>query len=114
MAANVNILDQSNFDSVSVGPGQIHVVDFWAEWCGPCHALAPVLEELAATFEGKVVVSKIDVSKNSEIGERFAVQSLPTLVFFRDGESVHRVTGVKRKTQLERELNRLLGESVQS
>ena len=89
---------------------RVHLLDFWAEWCSPCHALAPVLEELAEDFSESAVISKIDVSKFPDIGDRFAVRSVPTLLFFVKGEQVHRVVGAKRKSQLVRELTRLIEE----
>lgn len=70
------------------------VVDFYASWCGPCRMLAPVLEELSGEFAGKVNVAKVDVDSEQELAMQFGVQSIPTLIFFKNGEAVDRVVGL--------------------
>jgi len=84
------------------------LVDFWAEWCGPCHALTPVLDELSAEGPG-AVIAKLDVAEHPEIGERYEVKSLPTLIVFRDGEPVKKLFGVKNKRQLLRAIDEANG-----
>jgi len=76
------------------------LVDFWAEWCGPCRVIAPVIEELAEEFEGRVKVGKLDVDENSIIASEFHIHSIPTLLFFKDGQVVDRVVGVVSKKDL--------------
>ena len=76
------------------------VVDFWAEWCGPCRMIAPILEQLSSEYEGKVKVTKLDVDANIKTGSRFNVRSIPTLLFFKDGKLVDQVIGAVPKAQL--------------
>lgn len=76
------------------------LVDFWAEWCGPCRAQNPILEELAEEFKGKVAVAKVDIEENQSLAEQFNVTSIPTLFIFNRGEAVWRGTGVRSRDQL--------------
>lgn len=78
------------------------VVDFWADWCAPCHAMSAAVNQLAAEEAEAVTVVTVDTVEHPQLSERFAVRSLPTLLVFRDGELVHRTTGVKRLPQLRR------------
>ncbi|MBU0982183.1 thioredoxin [Patescibacteria group bacterium] len=84
------------------------LVDFFAEWCGPCRALAPLIDELTGEFEGKVKIGKMDVDSNPDTAQSFGIMSIPTLVFFKDGKEVDRVSGVLPKETLTEKLNALL------
>ena len=84
------------------------LVDFWAEWCGPCHAIAPVIEELAREFEGRVKVGMLDVDNNLVTASEHHIHSIPTLLFFKDGQVVDRVVGVVSKNVLAEKLNALV------
>ena len=80
------------------------IVDFWAEWCGPCKMIAPVLEEIATEHAGRVKVAKLNVDDNPDVARRFDVMSIPTLIVFQDGKPAKRMVGAKGKGQLLQEL----------
>lgn len=92
-------LTEKNFDSV-IG-NNVTLVDFWADWCGPCKMQAPVIDELAEKYEGKVTVAKLNVDDVPSIAARFGVMSIPTLIVYRQGEEVTRRVGVQSLDQLE-------------
>jgi thioredoxin 1 len=99
MAKAVTTLTAQAFESAVSASAGTWIVDFWAEWCAPCHALAPVLDEIAAEVNA-INVGKVDVTEYPEIGDRFDIRSLPTVVVFRDGVEVRRLFGTKTKRQL--------------
>jgi len=76
------------------------LVDFWADWCGPCHMIAPVLEEISDEYQDRLRVAKLNVDENPAIQERFGIRSIPTLMLFKDGELKEKVVGVQTKSQL--------------
>lgn len=102
----IEITDQ-NFESLTA-QGQPVVIDFWATWCGPCKRLAPVIEELAAQFEGKAVIGKCDIEENTDLTDRFMVMNVPTVVFLKDGKEVDRLVGVAGKAMYEDKINAML------
>ncbi len=85
------------------------LVDFWATWCGPCLAIAPVLEQLAGQYAGKLRVGKLDVDANQTVTQRFNVRSIPSILFFRDGRHVDTVVGAVPKATLEERIKKHLG-----
>jgi len=89
----------------------ISVVDFWAPWCGPCIQMAPALESFAASNAGKVTVYKLDVDENPKIAERFEIRSVPTIIFFKDGQVQHISSGTMSAANLQNKLNELLSSS---
>ena len=98
---NVLTLTDDSFEQqVEQGEG-LAVVDFWAEWCGPCRAVGPVIESIADDYAGKVRVGKVDVDSNPRTAGRFNVRSIPSILYFKDGELVETVIGVRSKHQLE-------------
>jgi thioredoxin 1 len=103
----VTLTDQT-FDEEIKSAGQPVLVDFWAEWCGPCRMIAPILDEIAKDNEGKLVVGKINIDENLEVTQRYDVMSIPTLILFKDGEPRHRIIGAKGKGQLLEELHQFL------
>jgi len=108
MAGNLTVVTDDTFDSTIVNAGKPAVVDFWAAWCGPCKMIAPHLEAVADEFAGRAVVAKLDVDSNRNTAIRFGIQSIPTLLFFRNGKLADRIVGVVDKKLLADKLNALL------
>ena len=105
MAEGISTLTDSTFDEEIAGSAEVTIVDFWAEWCGPCKMIAPILEEIASEQAGKVTVAKLNVDDNPDAARRFEVMSIPTLIVFKDGQPVRRLIGAKGKGQLLEELS---------
>lgn len=101
-------LNEKNFEAEVIQSTQPVLVDFWATWCAPCHVIAPTIEELAAEFEGKVKVGKLDMDASEGVGAQYGVRAIPTLIFFKDGEAVDRMTGVAPKNEIVARLEALL------
>ncbi len=97
-------VSDATFDEAVVGSDTPVIVDFWAEWCGPCKMIAPTLEEIASEQRGKLTVAKLNVDDNPDTARRFDVMSIPTLLVFRGGEPVKRLVGAKGKGQLLQDL----------
>ena len=97
----------ANFEEL-VNSGKPMVLDFWAEWCGPCRMVGPVVEELAHEYEGKVVVGKVDVDNNDEITSKFGIRNIPTILFFKNGEVVDKQVGATQKSVLAEKIEKLL------
>lgn len=85
--------NQEAFDK-ALGEGKLMMVDFWADWCGPCRMLGPLIEDLAVKYEDKAVVGKVNVDEEQELAIRYGVMSIPTVIFFKDGEEIDRKVGV--------------------
>ena len=97
------ILNETNFEA-AIG-GQVPVlVDFWAEWCGPCRMIAPVVEELAAEYEGRAVVAKVNVDEAPELAARYGISAIPTFILFKEGKALRTVRGAPSKAVLARSL----------
>ena len=84
------------------------VVDFWATWCGPCRMIAPIIEELAKEYDGKIVVGKCDVEENDDLAAEFGIRNIPTILFFKNGEVVDKLIGAQGKAKLEEKFQTLL------
>lgn len=100
---NIKYLDDDSFDS-AVEQG-VTLVDFYADWCGPCRAIAPLIDELANEVNGKATIAKVDVDKAQKVSVKLGVHSIPTLIVFKDGKEVKRFVGVTMKNQLVEALN---------
>ncbi len=102
-----HVSDTNFATEVEAGQGLV-VVDFWAEWCGPCRAIAPILEQLAVTYNGRLRVTKMNVDENQRTPMRFNVRSIPSLLFFKDGKHVDTVIGLMPKATLEARIQKHL------
>ena len=109
MAQGITNLSDSTFDEFVGSSDTAVVVDYWAEWCGPCKMIAPVLEEIAKEHSGKIAIAKVNIDDNPDIARRFDVLSIPTLIVFKDGEPQKRLVGAKGKAQLLQELSEFIG-----
>lgn len=103
MGKPIEITD-SNFQETVLDADKPVLVDFWAEWCGPCRAIAPIIEELATEMDGKAVVGKVDVDNNQQVSSKFGVMSIPTLLVFKNGEVVDKHVGLTSKAVLSQKL----------
>lgn len=103
MGKTIEITD-SNFEEV-INSDKPVLVDFWAEWCGPCKMIGPVVEELASDYEGKAVIGKVDVDNNPEVSAKFGIRSIPTLLVFKGGEIVDKQIGAVPKGVLSQKLD---------
>jgi thioredoxin 1 len=91
------VLTDGNFKETALDIDGVAVVDFWAEWCGPCHMIAPIIEQLHEEYKGKVVVGKVDVDTNPEISMKYGIRNIPTVLILKNGEVVDRQIGVASK-----------------
>lgn len=106
MSANVKHLNNDNFDS-EIKSG-VTLVDFYADWCGPCKMIAPIIEQLGSEFGNKAHVAKVDVDKAGQVAEKYQVTSIPTIILFKNGSEIKRVVGVRDKTTLTNMINAAL------
>ena len=104
MADDILTLSDATFDETVAGSDTPVLVDFWAEWCGPCKMIAPTLAEIATEQRGKLTIGKLNVDDNPDTARRFDVMSIPTLLVFKDGKQVKRLVGAKGKGQLLQDL----------
>ena len=105
---NVLVLDDSNFDNEVLSSDIPVLVDFWAEWCGPCKQVGPTVEEIAGEYSGKVKVGKVDVTANQMLAGKFSVRSIPTLLVFKDGKVAGQIVGNVPKAKITEKLDAVL------
>ncbi len=105
MALEIN---EQNYDELVSKSNQVVLLDFWAQWCGPCRAISPIIEELSTEFDGKAVVGKVDVDSNQDIANNFKIRSIPTILFIKNGEVVDRFVGATTKNVLKDKLEKYM------
>ena len=98
----------ANFQETAIDGGNVAVVDFWAEWCGPCRLIGPIIEELAKDYEGKALVGKVNVDHNPEISMKYGIRSIPTILILKDGEIVDKHVGTTTKVALSEKIEAAL------
>jgi len=102
------IINEQNFETEVLNSSIPVVVDFWAPWCGPCKMIAPVIEELAAEYAGRVKVGKVNTDENMSISSKYQITSIPTIMFFKDKKAAQRIVGFKSKVELKKIIDSLL------
>jgi thioredoxin 1 len=107
MAETILHLTESSFDTEIGKHKEVLMVDFWAEWCQPCRAIAPALEELAQESKGSVSLAKVNVDDNPQLAARFGIRSIPTILFMKDGQVMDQVIGAVPKSQMKKKLDAL-------
>jgi thioredoxin 1 len=105
MSANTVQITDADFENSVLKSERPVLIDFWADWCGPCHMVAPVIEEIAAENNGKLVVGKLDVDSNPEVTRRYGVLSIPSMLLFVDGVEKARIVGARGKAAILSEIN---------
>lgn len=108
MATNVVTLDEATFDEVVGSSASPVLVDFWAEWCGPCKKIAPILDEIADEQAERILIGKVDIDANMALAQRYEIMSIPTMILFAGGQPVKKLIGAKGKGQLLEELGDFL------
>jgi len=109
MSEGTVTVTQSNFKTEVLESKTPVIIDFWATWCAPCRAIAPVLDELAQKYQGKITVGKVNVDEHPDLAAQFGVMNIPTLLFINKGQEVDRVVGVQPKSALEAKIEKLTG-----
>jgi len=107
MAKPVHI-DDNNFDEAVIKSKTPVLVDFWAPWCGPCKAVAPILDDLANDYKDKIVIAKLNVDESPQNASKYGVSAIPTMLIFKDGEPVHSIVGYKPKPELKKAIDEVI------
>ncbi len=107
-AQNIITLTQENFEREVLKAEQPTLVDFWAEWCGPCKMLAPVLDELAQEYDGRARIAKLNIDDHQELAAQYQIRSIPTLLMFKNGQVIDQVVGLRSKRDLKAGFDRAL------
>jgi thioredoxin 1 len=104
---NVLTITQENFNTEVLSSGTPVLVDFWAEWCGPCKMIAPILDELAEEYDGKVKIAKVNIDEQQQLAAQYRIHSIPTLLMFQKGEVSEQIVGLKSKRELKNSFDRV-------
>ncbi|HZS11322.1 MAG TPA: thioredoxin [Nitrospirales bacterium] len=107
-------VDEGSWDTQVMKAKEVVMVDFWAVWCGPCQMVAPIVDELATEYAGKIKVMKLNTDENPEIAGKYQVMSIPTILFFRNGQPVEKLVGARPKQQFKQVIDSLLAQSPAS
>ena len=106
MSENLKVFTDSNFADEVLASKLPVVVDFWAEWCGPCKMLTPIIDDIAGEYAGKVVIGKVDVDNNPQTASKYGINSIPSLLFFKNGKVVEQHTGLLAKVPLKSKIDK--------
>jgi len=104
---NIVTLTHANFDAEVLKSANPILVDFWAEWCGPCKMLAPILDELATEYNGKIKIGKVNIDEHQELAAKFGIRSIPTLLLFKQGQVAEQLVGLRSKRDLKTSFDRV-------
>jgi thioredoxin 1 len=108
-AANILTLNTGNFPGEVLKSSTPVLVDFWAEWCGPCKMIAPVLDELASEYDGRVKIGKVNIDEDQSLASEYGVRAIPTLLLFKDGQVAEQIVGMRSKRDLKSSLDKITG-----
>lgn len=106
-AANIVVLNTGNFSTEVLKSATPVLVDFWAEWCGPCKMIAPVLDELAGEYDGRVKIGKVNIDEDQGLASQYGVRAIPTLLIFKNGEVAEQIVGMRSKRDLKSSLDKV-------
>jgi len=108
-AANIVTLNSGNFSDEVLKSSEPVLVDFWAEWCGPCKMIAPVLDELASEYDGRIKIGKVNIDEDQALATQYGVRAIPTLLIFKDGQVAEQLVGMRSKRDLKASLDKVAG-----